>query len=34
MWIEFEEGGRVLGELSLVDLGPTTKEADPLYMGG
>jgi glucosyl-dolichyl phosphate glucuronosyltransferase len=34
MWIEFEKGIRVLGELSLVDLGPTTKEIDPLYVPG
>jgi glycosyltransferase involved in cell wall biosynthesis len=33
MWIEFEEGP-MLGELGLVDLGPTTKEADPLCVGG
>jgi glycosyltransferase involved in cell wall biosynthesis len=34
MWIEFEEGVRVLGELSLVDLGPTRKQADPVYING
>jgi glycosyltransferase involved in cell wall biosynthesis len=34
MWIEFEEGVRVLGELSLVDLGATEKEVDPLYIPG
>jgi glucosyl-dolichyl phosphate glucuronosyltransferase len=34
MWIEFEAGVRVLGELSLVDLGPTRKETDPLYIPG
>jgi glycosyltransferase involved in cell wall biosynthesis len=34
MWIEFEEGVRVLGELSLVDLGPIRKEVDPLYIAG
>jgi glycosyltransferase involved in cell wall biosynthesis len=34
MWIQFEEGVRVLGELSLVDLGTTGKEIDPLYIAG
>ena len=34
MWIEFEEGVRVLGELSLVDLGTTRKVMDPLYVPG
>jgi glycosyltransferase involved in cell wall biosynthesis len=34
LWIEFEKGVRVLGELSLVDLGPSKKEADPLYVPG
>jgi glycosyltransferase involved in cell wall biosynthesis len=34
MWIEFEEGIHVLGELSLVDLGPTKKVIDPLYVPG
>jgi glucosyl-dolichyl phosphate glucuronosyltransferase len=34
MWIEFEKGVRVLGELSLVDLGLTRKEVDPLYVPG
>jgi glucosyl-dolichyl phosphate glucuronosyltransferase len=34
MWIEFEAGVRVLGELSLVDLGASTKEVDPLYVPG
>jgi glycosyltransferase involved in cell wall biosynthesis len=33
MWDEFE-GGRVCGELSLVDQGATAKEANPLYIGG
>jgi glycosyltransferase involved in cell wall biosynthesis len=34
MWMEFEKGVRVLGELSLVDLGPNRKEIDPLYVPG
>jgi glycosyltransferase involved in cell wall biosynthesis len=34
MWEEYEQGVRVLGELSLVDLGPTTKQVDPLYVPG
>src|SRR5262249_38745669 len=34
MWEEYEEGVRVLGELSLVDLGPTRKDVDPLYVQG
>ncbi len=34
MWIEFEKGVRVLGELSLVDLGPIKRDADPLYIPG
>jgi hypothetical protein len=34
MWIEFEEGVRVLGELSLVDLGTAIKVVDPLYVAG
>jgi hypothetical protein len=34
MWIEFDKGTRVLGELSLVDLGPTRREVDPLYIPG
>jgi glucosyl-dolichyl phosphate glucuronosyltransferase len=34
MWEKYEEGVRVLGELSLVDLGLTKKEANPLYIPG
>ena len=34
MWVEFEAGVRVLGELSLVDLGLTKKSVDPLYVPG
>ena len=33
MWVEFEEG-RVLGQLSLVDLGATRKDVNPLFVGG
>jgi len=34
MWIEFEKEVRVLGELSLVDLGPNVRAVDPLYIPG
>ena len=34
MWEEYEEGVRVLGELSLIDLGRNKKEVNPLYIVG